>query len=60
MNFDKLLVFRVNNGAMNKTHVLVFHNSLCSGYKMQISGSDPVATVKIKIVPLQKTIISKT
>ena len=59
-NFYKLLLSRVNSGALNKTHVLFFHNSLWSIHKVQISCSDPAATAKIKIVPLQKTISSKT
>ena len=59
-NFDKLTFIEVNGGAMNKTHVLVFHNSLWFVHKVQISCSDPITTTKIKIVPLQKTVISKT
>ena len=60
MNFYKVLTSRVNSGALNKTHVLVFHNSLWYVHKVQISCSDPATTAKIEIVPLQKTIISKT
>ena len=45
---------------MNKTRVLVFHNFLWFVHKMQIFYSDPAATAKIKIVPLQKTVITKT
>ena len=70
MNFDKRLANWVNGGALKKTHVLGFHNSLWAIHKVQISCSDPAATAiscsdpaattKIKIVPLQKTIISKT
>jgi hypothetical protein len=74
------LEIEVNSGALNKTHVLFFHNSLWSIHKVKIfcsdpvattisysdpaataiSYSDPIATAKIEIVPLQKTIISKT
>ena len=60
VNFYKLRACRVKNGALNKTHVLVFHNALWAIHKVQISCSDPATTAKIKIVPLQMTIISKT
>ena len=60
MTFYKMLISQVNSCAMNKTHVLVLHNYLWYVQKVKIYFSDHATTAKIKIVPLQKTIISKT
>ena len=68
MIFDKLGTSYLIGGALNKTHALFFQDSSRFDQKihfkipvviLQQLASDPAATMKIDIVSLAKTIISK-